>query len=78
MNSLLHAALSAGEEWGHAVEAGKARYRESVLRIRSAWCLAWLAEARFLWLAGLFAVARAASRGAASDLPPVLARVGRP
>ena len=34
----LHAALSAGEEWGHAVEAGKSAVQgNSVLRIRSAW-----------------------------------------
>ena len=40
----LHAALSAGEEWGNAVEAGESAVQgNSVLRIRSAWCLAWLA-----------------------------------
>ena len=60
----LHAALSAGEEWGHAVEAGESAVQGNpVLRIRSAWCLAWLAGGAVLMA---FAVARAASRGAAS------------
>ena len=55
----LHAALSAGEEWGNAVEAGESAVQgNSVLRIRSAWCLAWLG--------GFFAVPRAESRRAAS------------
>lgn len=51
----LHAALSAGEEWGNAVEAGESAVQgNSVLRIRSAGAWPGWREARFLWLAGLF------------------------
>lgn len=51
----LHAALSAGEEWGNAVEAGESSVRgNSVLRIRSAWCLAWLAGGAVLMACGAF------------------------
>ena len=63
----LHAALSAGEEWGNAVEAGESSVRGIPCCgyvPPGAWPGWW--EARFLWLAGLFAVARAASRRAAS------------
>lgn len=64
----LHAALSAGEEWGNAVEVGESAVQgNSVLRIRS--CLVpGLAGGRrgSYGLRGFFAVARAASRRAAS------------
>lgn len=43
----LHAALSAGEEWGDSVESsGEAVRRKPVVRVRSVRCLGWLAEAR--------------------------------
>jgi len=74
----LHAALSAGEEWGHAVEAGESAVQgNSVLRIRSAWCLAWLAGGAVLMACGAFLPLPAPQAvGQLPDLPPVLARVG--
>ena len=51
----LHAALSAGEEWGNAVEAGESSVRGIPCCgyvPPGAWPGWW--EARFLWLAGLF------------------------
>ena len=74
----LHAALSAGEEWGHAVEAGKSAVQgNSVLQIRSAWCLAWLAGGAVLMACGAFLPLPAPQTvGQLPDLPPVLARVG--
>ena len=74
----LHAALSAGEEWGNAVEAGESAVQgNSVLRIRSAWCLAWLAGGAVLMACGAFLPLPAPQAvGQLPDLPPVLARVG--
>lgn len=74
----LHAALSAGEEWGNAVaEEGGAARKNPVLRVRSVWCLGWLAGGAALMVCGaLLPLPVSQSVQQFPDLPPVLAQVG--
>ncbi len=74
----LHAALSAGEEWGNAVVVGEgAAQRNPVLRVRSVWCLGWLAGGAALMVCGaLLPLPVSQSEPQLPDMPPVLAQVG--
>lgn len=73
----LHAALSAGEEWGDSVEdvGGNVR-KNAVLRVRSVRCLGWLAGGAALMVCGaLLPLPVQQVVQQLPDLPPVLAQV---
>lgn len=74
----LHAALSAREEWGNSTEGPeRAVPQHPVVRVRSVWCLGWLAGGVALMVCGALLplpVQQAVRK--LPELPPALSQVG--